>query len=365
LWIQRAASNLEQLGANDFRITFAGPDADGNDVLEPSLAVVPGPDRWFMAFEGDIADDGVHDPEIWMYGCSGDVPDPAGVQLSLMGGGYVDGLSGRHPDFAWVPSSGELICIWDGENGGGTPRAIYGQRLLTDGSLVGGMISFSGAAPPAGGPLREASEPTIAIDPVTDEWFIAWRGDLDDGLTQFDHEIWACRFNDNGNPVDANAFPLSAMDPTLGPVAGADAPAVAINVVHGYKLIAWSGDLDTTPGGENEIFIQAWTDDALSDVETPQTAFAFALHGAAPNPFNPLTTIAFDLPRAEPVSLRVYDTAGRLVRTLLAGNGGKAGRNEVVWNGRDDHGKQAASGVYLYQLETAQKRDVGRMTLVK
>jgi hypothetical protein len=258
-----------------------------------------------------------------------------------------------------------LLCVWDGEDGGGTPRGIYGQRVLLDNTLVGGMISFSTPVGPVGGPLREAIEPSIAIDPVTDEWFIAWRGDLDDGLTKHDHEIWACRYDDNAVPIDTYAFPLSSMDPNLDPVAGSGAPAVAINSSHGYKLIAWSGDLDTTVGGENEIFVQAWADDAFSGVETPPTAFTFALHDAAPNPFNPQTTISFDLPRAESVSLRVYDTAGRLVRTLLAGSPGQAGRNEVVWNGRDNQGNQAASGVYLYRLETAQRQDVGRMTLVK
>ena len=154
------------------------------------------------------------------------------------------------------------------------------------------------------------------------------------------------------------------MDPSLGPVAGAGPPAVAVNALNGYKLVAWSGDQDFTPGGEHEIFTQAWSDDVFSSTgETPVAAFV--LHGAAPNPFNPSTTIAFDLPAAEPVSMRIFDPSGRLVRTLLADDPGLAGRNEVVWNGMDDGGRQVASGVYLYRLETPTHGDVGRMTLVK
>jgi len=358
-------SSLAETGANDFRISFAGPDANGNDAIRPALAVLPGTDRWFMAFEGDVLDDGVHDPEVWIYGGTGDVPDDAAFQVTLMGGGYNDGFSARHPDLAYVPSSGELICVWDGNAGGGVPHAIYGQRALTDGILTGSVLNLSLDTSPGGGPLREAIWPTIAIDPLSDEWFVAWQGDLDDGLVQFDHEVWAARFNDNGIAVVAEATPLSAMDPWLGPVAGAGKPALAINTGFGSKLLAWSGDLNTTPGGEHEIFTQAWADDALSRVDDTPSATAFALHGAAPNPFNPMTTIAYDLPRAEPVTLRIYDASGRLVRTLLHDAAGRAGRNEIVWDGWNDQARQAPSGVYLYTLETPSRTARGRMTLVK
>jgi len=358
-----------QTGTNDFRITFSLSDEFKNDVLEPTVAILPGTDRWYVAFEGDVQDDEIHDPEIWAYGCTFDVPDPGGFLLSRMGGGLVDGLSASNPDLAYVPSSGEFICVWDGEDGSGKSPAIFGQRFVfveedSTNITAGGMINFSAGAGTPYGDLSEATHPVITVDPLSDEWFVAWRGDLDDGLPHHDHEVWARRFNDVAAPVDAAAFMLSGMDPSLGPVAGSGAPAVAINSIHGYKLVAWSGDQDFTPGGEHEIFTQAWSDGALSSTgETPVAAFA--LHGAAPNPFNPSTTISFDLPAAFPVSLRIYDAAGRLVRTLLANDPGSAGRNEVVWNGRDDGGKQVASGVYLYRLETPTHGDVGRMTMVK
>jgi hypothetical protein len=80
---------------------------------------------------------------------------------------------------------------------------------------------------------------------------------------------------------------------------------------------------------------------------------------------NSLGRLKLPLPRAEAVSLCVYDTAGRLVRTLLAGAPGQAGRNETVRDGRDDQDRQAASGVYLYQLTTPSNRAHGRLTLVK
>jgi FlgD Ig-like domain len=355
-------SNGAETGTNDFRISYAGPNANGNDATNPAVAVTSDPTRWFVAFEGDVVDNGIHEPEIFIYGGSSDVPDASAFAVSLMGGDYFDTLTARNPDLAWAESSGELVCVWDGQNAAGESRAIYGQRALPDGTLAGGLLSLSAWTAPM---LREAIEPTIAVNPVTDAWFIAWRGDLDDGIAHYDHEIWASRFNDVGNPIDANAFTLSNMDPALGPVAGAGAPALAINATHGYKLVLWSGDLDSTPGGEHEIFVQGWADNTVSAVDDTPIATAFRLHGAVPNPFNPSTTIAFDLPAAAPVSLRIYDTAGRLVRTLLDGTPSLAGRNNVVWNGQDDTGRRTASGVYLYRLETHKQSDMGRMTLVK
>ena len=352
-------------GANDFRITYSLADDKGNDVLEPTVAVEPGTERWFVAFEADISDDGIHQSEIWMYGCNADLPDGAGSIVSQAGGSIFDDVSARNPDLAWVPSSSELVCVWEAEVSGIDPQGIFGQRLDTAGNVLGGPIYFSDGAGVPFGAFLEAIYPSITVDPITDEWFVAWRGALNNGLPHFDHEVWARRFDDLGNPVDTAAFQLSGMDPSLGPVAGAGAPAVAINGTHGYKLIAWSGDLDSTPGDEHEIFVQAWSDDGASPVDETPAAKAFALHGAAPNPFNPSTTIAFDLPRAATVNLTIYDASGRVVRRLLSQGPGLAGRNEVVWNGRDEAGRQVSSGVYLYTLETPGHRDKGRMTLVK
>ena len=354
------AANGAETGTNDFRISFAGPDYVGNDVLNPALAVEPGTERWYVAFEADIMDNGVHDSEVFMYGVTGDIPDANGYEISLMGGGIEDGLTARHPDLAWAADTGRLVCVWDGTNSPGLKRAVYGQIMNTDGSKFGLPLDLSGA-----GPLREAAHPNLAIDPLTGEWFVSWQGSEDVGTPYRVPEVWARRFAANGAPQGFAADILSAMNPTFVPVAGAGKPAVAVNSVLGTKLIAWSGDLASTFGGEHEVFTQAWTDNAVTAVDDTPTAAAFALHGAAPNPFNPLTRIAFDLPLAAPVTLRIYSASGRLVRNLLSEAPGLAGRNEVVWDGRDSHGRQAASGVYLYRLETTGHSARGRMTLVK
>lgn len=69
----------------------------------------------------------------------------------------------------------------------------------------------------------------------------------------------------------------------------------------------------------------------------------------APNPFNPAATVTFDLPAGGEVSLRVYDLHGGLVRTLLHEEM-SGGRHQAQWDGRDERGEPAASGVYLVRL---------------
>jgi len=84
-----------------------------------------------------------------------------------------------------------------------------------------------------------------------------------------------------------------------------------------------------------------------------------------PNPFNPRTTISFSVARSGPVSLKVYDIAGRVVRTFHSGEVLAPGAHEAVWAGRNDQGGGVAAGVYLYRLETPGFQSVKRMTLIK
>ncbi len=83
-----------------------------------------------------------------------------------------------------------------------------------------------------------------------------------------------------------------------------------------------------------------------------------------PNPFNPSTTIAFDIPDAGHIDLRIYDVEGRLVRVLL-GEQREAGSHEVVWNGTDDEGSILASGVYFYSLAANSRVRTHKMVLLR
>lgn len=89
-----------------------------------------------------------------------------------------------------------------------------------------------------------------------------------------------------------------------------------------------------------------------------------ALSQNVPNPFNPSTTIRFTLAEKSGVHLAVYDTAGRLVRTLLDETR-ESGAHEVTWDGRDARGAAMASGVYFYRLTSGSHIESKKMVLLK
>lgn len=84
-----------------------------------------------------------------------------------------------------------------------------------------------------------------------------------------------------------------------------------------------------------------------------------------PNPFNPRTTIRFQLSSADQVLLEIIDPAGRLVRTLVAGEAMDAGGQEVVWDGRDNNGHLAGSGTYFARLKTTKGFTANKMIMLK
>ncbi len=83
-----------------------------------------------------------------------------------------------------------------------------------------------------------------------------------------------------------------------------------------------------------------------------------------PNPFNPLTTFAYTLPRQDRVQIRVFDAQGELVRTLLD-EAQVDGDHEVSWDGVADDDRHLPSGVYFGRIDTAGRSEVQKVVLIK
>ena len=83
-----------------------------------------------------------------------------------------------------------------------------------------------------------------------------------------------------------------------------------------------------------------------------------------PNPFNPLTSIKYSLPRQSYVRLRIFNLRGQMIRSLVddAQNGGV---HTAVWDGRDDRGLAVSSGTYFARLESAEGTLTRKMLLIK
>lgn len=101
-------------------------------------------------------------------------------------------------------------------------------------------------------------------------------------------------------------------------------------------------------------------------LELQSTPREFALHQNFPNPFNPDTTIKYDLAESADVTLQIYNVLGQVVRTLVASEAQNAGRYQIRWNGMDERGVPVSSGIYFYQIAADGKfSDVRKLMLLK
>ncbi len=90
-----------------------------------------------------------------------------------------------------------------------------------------------------------------------------------------------------------------------------------------------------------------------------------SLSQAFPNPFNPVTKIAYSIRESGPVTIEVYNVAGKVVRTLLDTELEAASSGVVAWDGRDDVGERCASGVYFYRITAPEFVSSRKMVMLK
>jgi len=102
----------------------------------------------------------------------------------------------------------------------------------------------------------------------------------------------------------------------------------------------------------------------LEGLNSEGVPVAFKLVQNSPNPFNPVTKVAYHVPSESRVTIRVFDVTGRLVTTLVDGVV-EPGRHAAVWNGTNDGGESVGSGVYFCTMETPDYRDSHKMMLLK
>jgi len=129
---------------------------------------------------------------------------------------------------------------------------------------------------------------------------------------------------------------------------------------------------DGTPAGDQEVVFRDFVfrpEGAVSAVgEDPQDRLPAVAAGrllpAAPNPFNPRTTVRFELARGGRTEIAVHDLMGRRVRILVSADL-EAGAHGTSWNGLDQAGRQVASGVYLIVLRGEDYLESRRVTLLK
>ena len=93
----------------------------------------------------------------------------------------------------------------------------------------------------------------------------------------------------------------------------------------------------------------------------PQT---FSLHKNSPNPFNPITTLKFDIPEDSFVDITVYDMLGNVISNLVHGDQ-NSGYKSVQWDATNSRGQPVSAGVYLFKIQAGEFVDTKKMILLK
>ena len=114
--------------------------------------------------------------------------------------------------------------------------------------------------------------------------------------------------------------------------------------------------MDPTPGSTNA--------GGLSLKDNIVIPSQYTLHQNFPNPFNPVTTLRYELPEQTTVNITIYNMLGRQVRTII-NQTQNAGYKSVIWDATNDYGKPVTAGIYLYQIQAVGFIQTKKMVLLK
>lgn len=196
--------------------------------------------------------------------------------------------------------------------------------------------------------------PTAALSsmPYTPEESIAA---LKNMYRKYGKKIWGpFGFTDAFN-VSKNWYANSYLSIDEGPI---------IDMIENYRSQLLWNNFMANPEIQPMLDKLGFVKDETGIAKDKSIPHEFVLEGNYPNPFNPGTTIKFELPYLAKIEVSVYNTLGQKIITLI-NKELPAGENEVVWNGINSSGHEAPSGIYIYNIITEGKWYSGKMILLR
>jgi len=305
-----------------------------------------------------------------------------------------------------TPVEGGVVVFWEDQRRGNPILDIYGQLIHMDGTLAWAengavlveadngqdniaLASESHSATNFWAAWRDASdsfktdiilarfdldgnalhttrigtddhsqlEPVLVLDGEGGV-FVAWREE--DRATYSD--LMVSHVTDEGILYNPEYYPTGAV---LTSAYHIQREISAISDGSGGMVGAWVDARSTGKEPLSNIYTQRIADEFMSVGERGEAQpIGWGLHAAYPNPFNPSTTIRFEVAKNAAVKLAVYDVLGREV-VRLVDREVSAGSHQVFWNGQDISGATVASGTYFYRLETSDFTFTRSMVLLK
>lgn len=254
--------------------------------------------------------------------------DHAGQALFAANGVPVSLAVNKQQRPAVVTGAGGVIAAWRDDRGLLYRPDVYADRVLADdGAVIGvnrALLALGGADQPSAGSFLISN---VGSAPLTvGEVALVLDGDATFSVT----------------PDQTPPFVL-----VPGEAVSVNVAVTGGGVGDAYILVHHDASAPTSP-----VTVRLHSGGATTSAPASAPVARLSLQ-AHPNPFNPQVALTFALPEAGPVSLQVFDLAGRRVRALRDGEHMAAGPHTIRWDGRDDAGRSLPSGRFVARLEGA------------
>ncbi len=301
---------------------------------------------WNLHTSFGLAFDGANYLLVWpdwqesesQYEIKGARITPSGTVLDP-GGFFVTRTPGKDEDYPRLAfGAGRFFAVWHDDTGDN----LAGGRIDSSGTSLDTLGILISAA---GNDQRNAS---VVFD--GSNYFVAWDDARDDIA-----DVYGARVTPSGTVLDPAGIPL-AVAPWRQSYPGAASHAP------GKVLVAYSTFLDTVYSASRMRVLTLST----SGIVTPPGPVPKheVISACRPNPFSGATQLEYSLPAPVPVSVAVFDMAGRRVRALVSGVQ-PAGKHVLKWDGRDDRGRAVPAGVYSVESQAGDTRRSETIRLVR
>jgi fimbrial isopeptide formation D2 family protein/uncharacterized repeat protein (TIGR01451 family) len=256
IYARRVAATGVPIGA-PLRVSSMGAsDSDGTfDAFEPQVAA-DASGRYLIVWHGDDSTDGKMEIYGQLLGVREDMLAEIGADdfpISDPFGGTNIAYQAREPSVAWNSTTGQYLVIWAGDTGeagsGFTPE-IWGQILNADGSTARNDFPISAMGTPSD--ANTGRDPSVAYNPITDEYLVVWAGRTSDDTTPHGY---ARRLAADGS-FPAGQFRFDSGGSPAYTFQAVGAPRVAYSPSFGEYLIVWRAGVigGTLAAGETELF---------------------------------------------------------------------------------------------------------------
>ncbi len=330
----------------------AGDCLDGDNTVEGAVPAVGPNGEIYLSWSGPLGimfDKSLDGGITWGKDIFVD-SQPGGWDFNVSGIYRCNGFPVTLCDISTSPYQGTVYVVWSDQRNGESDTDIFLKKSIDGGETWGPLIRVNDDTT-----HRQQFFSWAAIDPSSGFLYVVFydrrntKGDATD--------VYVARSVDGGETFENFKVSNSSFTPNSQVFFG---DYINIAAREGRVYPIWMRMVTTKDGTQLSVWISIIDDTPILARDNKPAIFQdLILRQNYPNPFNPITTIQFSLQRSQPVNLKVFNTAGQEIGTLVDGQL-SAGAHTVSFNGEN-----LPSGIYYYRLRTDQNMKTRKMILLR